>query len=308
MRKLLALSYALLTYCTAAATWHADAEVKWQDIATADIPKVLDDDLIRHAAEPDFLDSVAVSEMRFSEAGFNWHLLRFANAEKPVGPLWVVPHDDENAAFDSAIGALKIHGGVAIVVNSGVGSSRMQSGQGTCGGRTPILSRCDPNRNFSSATPLFTNAHLDQRAAGQPVIALHTNSPGFGHGKGEITILDAAAANNGKMRPRKNGYFGGAGPATLKDHDSYAIIPFVAPKIQEYDVRCRKALVQSGVHVWHEAVEKTDGSLSNYAVLEKAGMVYVNMESRREVNLMVASERHRLMVDAYLKGCATSGN
>ena len=294
--------------CTTATASYEVSAVEWYEVATTDITKLQDDDLIRHAAEPDFLGGVTVSETRFSEAGFNWHLLRFVNAIKPDGPLWVVPHDDENAAFDSAIAALKTHGGVAIVVNSGPGSSRMKTGQGTCGGRTGILSRCDPNRNFSSATPLFTNAHLDQRAAGQPVIAFHTNSPGFGPGKGEITILDAAAASKGKIRPRKNGYFGGAGPVALKDHDSYAIIPFVAPKIQEYDLRCRNALVQSGVHVWHEPVGKSDGSLSNYAVLEKAGMVYVNMESRREVNLAVASERHRLMVDAYLKGCHPSGN
>ena len=308
MRKLLALPFALLACLTAATAWHPKPIVEWKEVAATDIATLQDDDLIRHSAEPDFLSGVTVSETRFSEAGFNWHLLRFVNAAKPVGPLWVVPHDDENAAFDSAISALKSHGGVAIVVNSGRGSSRTQTGQGTCGGRTPILSRCDPNRNFSSATPLFTNAHLDQRPSGQPVIALHTNSPGFGPGKGEITILDAAAASKGKIRPRKNGYFGGVGPVALKDHDSYAIIPFVAPKIQEYDVRCRKALVQAGVHVWHEAVGKSDGSFSNYAVLEKADMVYVNMESRREVNLMVASERHRLMVDAYLKGCSPSGN
>lgn len=267
-----------------------------------------DDDIIRHAAEPDFFGGVTLSETRFSEAGFDWQLLRFANAAKPVGPLWVVPHDDENAAFDSAISALKTHGGVAVVVNSGPGSSRTQSGQGICGGRASILSRCDPNRNFSSATPLFTNAHLDQLSVGQPVIALHTNSPGFGPGKGEITILDSAAASKGKIRPRKNGYFGGAGPAMLQDHDSYAILPFVAPKIQEYDVRCRKLLIQAGVHVWHEAVGKSDGSLSNYAILEKADMVYVNMESRRETNLAVASERHRLMIDGYMKGCRSSGN
>ncbi len=303
MRELFALTCALLANFTAASAWHVEPEVKWQEVARTDMAKLQDDDLIRHAAEPDFLVGVTVSETRFSEAGFNWHLLRFANATQPIGPLWVVPHDDENAAFDSAIAALKTHGGVAIVVNSGPGSSRFQSGQGTCGGRTPILSRCDPNRNFSSATPLFTNAHLDQRAADQPVIALHTNSPGFGPGKGEITILDASAANKGKIRPRKNGYFGGAGPAALKDDDSYAIIPFVAPKIQEYDVRCRKALVEAGVHVWHEPVGKSDGSFSNYSVLEKADMVYVNMESRREANLTVATERHQLMVDAYLKGC-----
>ena len=307
MWKLLALSLALLVCCTAATAWHPKPAVEWKEVSATDRTNLQDDDIIRHAAEPDFFDGVTVSEARFSEAGFDWHLLRFTNAAKPIGPLWVVPHDDENAAFDSAIAALKTHGGVAVVVNSGPGSSRTQSGQGICGGRTSILSRCDPNRNFSLATPLFTNAHLDNRSAGQPVIALHTNSPGFGPGKGEITILDAAAASIGKVRPRKNGYFGGAGPAALKDHDSYAILPYIAPKIQDYDARCRNALVQAGVHVWHEAVGKSDGSLSNYAVLEKADMVYVNMESRRETNLAVATERHRLMIDAYLKGCAPSG-
>jgi hypothetical protein len=298
----------MMACCPATVALQAQPAVEWQEVAVADIAKLKDDDLNRHSLEPDFLSGVLVSETRFYEAGFDWHLLRFVNASKPIGPLWIVPHDDENAAFDSAIAALKTYGGVAIVVNSGSGSSRMLSGQGTCGGRTPILSRCDPNRNFSSATPLFTNAHLDQRGDGQPVIALHTNTPGFGPGKGEITILDVAAANKGKSRPRKNGYFGGAGPAALKDHDSYAIIPFVAPKIPENDVRCRKALMLAGVHVWHEEVSKSDGSLSNYAVLEKVDMAYVNMESRREENLKDASKRHQLMVDAYLKGCSPLGN
>ena len=303
MRKLLVSLCALLTCWTAAAARHVEPVVEWKVLAVADIATLQDDDLIRHEGQTDFLAGVTVSELRFSEAGFDWHLLRFVNAAKPVGPLWVVPHDDENAAFESAITALKTHGGVAVMVNSGPGSSRFQSGQGTCGGRKPVVSRCDPNRNFSAATPLFTNAHLDQRASGQPIIALHTNTPGFGPGKGEITILDAAASSKGKIRPRKNGYFGGAGPAVLKDHDSYAIIPFIAPKMQEYDVQCRSAFVQAGVHVWHEAVGKSDGSLSNYAVLEKAGMAYVNMESRREVELAIASKRHELMVNAYLKGC-----
>lgn len=308
MHRLLIPLFALLTCCTAAASWHAKPAVEWQLLAVADIATLQDDDLIRHEAHTDFLANITVSELRFSEAGFDWHLLRFVNAAKPVGPLWVVPHDDENAAFESAIAALKTHGGVAVVVNSGAGSSRLQSGHGTCGGRKTVVSRCDPNRNFSAATPLFTNAHLDQRAPGQPVIALHTNTPGFGPGKGTITILDAAAANTGKIRPRKNGYFGSAGPALLKDHDTYAIIPFVAPKTQEYDMQCRSALVQAGVHVWHEAVGKSDGSLSNYVVLKKVDMAYVNMESRREVDLAIASQRHQLMVDAYLKGCRPLGN
>jgi hypothetical protein len=35
---------------------------------------------------------------------------------------------------------------------------------------------------------------------------------------------------------------------------------------------------------------------------------YVNMESRRETDLTIASERQRLMIDAYLSGCRPSGD
>jgi hypothetical protein len=94
----------------------------------------------RNRDNVEFLAGSSVSEARFSEAGFNWHLLRFVNDAKPDGPLWVVPHDDENAAFDAAIAALKHYGGVVIAVNSGAGSARLQVGQGRCGGS--IWSNC----------------------------------------------------------------------------------------------------------------------------------------------------------------------
>jgi hypothetical protein len=303
LRKLLIRLLVLIVGAGAVLPLHAETIVLWRDVATTELVNLKDDDLVRHSVDPLYLDGLTVSEARFSEAGFDWHLLRFSNFNKPLGPLWVIPHDDENAAFASAIVALKTHGGVAVVVNSGPGSSRMQQGKGTCGGRPAIVFRCDPNRNFSAATPLFTAAHLNQRPAGQPIIALHTNSPGFGGAKGEITILEAASASRGKIRPRKHGFFGGDGPAVLKNHDSYAILPFVAPTIQDYDIRCRKGLVNAGVHVWHEPVSKSDGSLSNYVVLEKADAVYVNMESRREADLALASDRHQLMIAAYLSGC-----
>ena len=275
----------------------------WTDIPPAEIGRLADDDLQRHHGDASYLTGLHISERRFSEAGFDWHLLRFVNSAKPDGPLWVVPHDDENAAFDAAIAALKLYGGVAVVVNSGPGSSRMQTGQGTCGGRHANLPRCDPNRNFSDKTPLFTNAFLEQRREGQPIIALHTNSPGFGPGKGQITILDMVSASKGKIRPRSYGYFGGDGPQILKDHDSYAIIPFRIPEIPGKDVLCRKFLIQAGVHIWHEPVDKSDGSLSNYIVLNRPDTAYANMESRREIDLALASERQGLMIAAYLNGC-----
>jgi hypothetical protein len=267
-----------------------------------------DDDIQRNSGDQTFLKGLSVSEMRFSESGFDWHLLRFTNIAKPIGPLWAVPHDDENAAFDSAIAAVKDYGGVVVAVNSGPGSARMQMGQGTCGGRPSILPKCDPNRNFSDTNPLFTRAFIDQLASGQPIIALHTNSPGHDRGRGDITILDAKAANRGETKPRKDGHFGRNLLASLADPDSYAIIPYLPPKLSETDVQCRNGLIEEGVHVWHERVKKSDGSLSNYVALNMPMTRYVNMESRREMDLTIASERHRLMIAAYLKRCGISGN
>jgi hypothetical protein len=268
-----------------------------------DASAVVDDDLQRHASDKSYLDGLNLSEMRFSENGFDWHLLRFVNTAKPSGALWAVPHDDENAAFDAAIAALKHYGGVLVVVNSGPGSSRIQLGQGTCGGRPAIVSKCDPNRNFSASTPLYTRAFLDQNSLGQPIIALHTNSPGFGRGQGDITILDERSANKGKLRPRKDGYFGLNQPASLSDPDSYAIMPYLLPKPIGAGVACRNGLIEEGVNVWHERVGKSDGSLSNYVVLDVPTTTYVNMETRREADLTIAAERHRMMIAAYIKRC-----
>jgi hypothetical protein len=284
----------------------AQAQAQWAVVS--DPAKIIDDDLARHASNPAFLDGISLSETRFSEAGFNWHLLRFVNTMKPVGPLWAVPHDNENAAFEAAIDAVKTHGGVAIMVNSGFGSSRTQSGRGTCGGRSFITSKCDPNRNFSDATPLYTKAFIDQLPTGQPIIALHTNMPGFGSGNGHITILDEKAANQGTFKPRPDGYFGIDAPLILQDYDSYAIMPYLQPYIAQVDILCRTKLVAAGIHVLHERVTKSDGSFSNFIVLTMPEVRYINMESKREDDLNVAAERHRLMVNAYLNGCFVSGN
>jgi hypothetical protein len=297
--------------CTLAVGWTALAQepskraVVWQ---MADLANLQDDDLARHAGDASYLDELSVQEARFSESGFDWHLIRFANSEKPIGPLWAVPHDDENASFDAAIEAVKIYGGTVIAVNSGPDSERYQKGRGTCGERSGIVARCDPNRNFSESTPLFSKAHMDILEAGQPIIALHTNSPGFGPGRGNITILDTARAAKGINRPRVDGHFGINQPEQLKDYDSFAIMPYRTTMLRNLDVQCRTAMVERGVHVWHETVKTSDGSFSNYVELVWPGLRYVNMESRRETDLVIAAKRHRLMIAAYMAGCINSGN
>lgn len=295
MKRVLALLLSLLAPMSTPAQ-----AADWRD---ADLATIVDDDLARHAGDTAFLEGLTVSETRFSENGFDWHLIRFVNTQKPDGPLWAVPHDDENAAFEAAISSVKRYGGVAIMVNSGPESSRMQPGFGTCGGRPAMLSKCDPNRNFSDGTPLYTDAWLSQLPADQPIIALHTNSPGYGRGQGDITILDADAAARGEMRPRADGYFGIRSPEVLKNPDTYAIIPYLPPSISPEAQTCRSSLVSDGINVWHERVGRSDGSLSNYVMLKRSEISYVNMESRRETDIALAAKRHRRMVAAYLRGC-----
>ena len=167
----------LLAACLPVSVQATNASL-WNMRATDEL-RLLDDDIARNSSMPGYFDDIEISEYRFSENGFDWHLIRFASVARPNGPLWMVPHDDENAAFEAVIAALKVHGGVAVVVNSGPGSARRQVGNGTCGVKTDVVTACDPNRNFSATSPKFTDAFLGQRAAGHPVIALHTNSPGF---------------------------------------------------------------------------------------------------------------------------------
>ncbi|MBK8374429.1 MAG: hypothetical protein IPN50_04675 [Sphingomonadales bacterium] len=267
-----------------------------------------DDDLARHSQDPAYLDGLALTSLSFSENGFAWQLLRFDNLAKPDGPLWVVPHDDENAAFEAVIAALRLHGGRAIVVNSS-GSLRRQSGSGRCGVRSGIVSACDPNRNFAADAPLFTAAFLDQIVPGQPIIALHTNGHGFSGdgkgGRGDITILDASAFGNGRIKPRVWGHFGNGSNTKLVDYDTLGLVAWLASNgtPDAKAVACRIALNQSGVHFWHERVVRSDGSLSNYLALYRPEIDYFNAEARADSDLSIAAEKHALMVDAYLKNC-----
>jgi hypothetical protein len=283
------------------------------NIKTAEELKRLDDDIGRNSIVPGYFDGIEISEYRFSENGFDWHLIRFASASKPAGPLWMVPHDDENAAFDAMIAAVKVHGGVGIAVNSGTGSARRQAGNGVCGVRSVVVTSCDPNRNFDGNTPLFTSAFLGERRDGKPIIALHTNSSGFAGdgqgGRGEITVLDRDSFRRGDVTPRKDALFAITPQPDMANYDTLGLTAYLArdSKPGDASARCGQAIANAGVHFWHERVSVSDGSMSNYLILYRPEISYYNAESRTEVDLALASARHRVMINAYLDGCM-SGN
>jgi hypothetical protein len=302
-----------LMACAAMFLSTASAAADWQVIEPAQLHLLQDDDIERNRPIAGAFEGFSIDEMRFSENGFDWHLLRFSSVTKPDGPLWVVPHDDENAAFDAMLAGLRLHGGVAIVVNTGPASSRRQAGNGLCGVRISAATACDPNRNFDARTPLFTNAILGEWKAGRPVIALHTNSDGFSGdgagGRGDITMLDARAYQNGKQQVRADGFWGTGSFPPLNDPDVYAIFPYRSDQgISPGDAGCRNSLNENGIHVWHERVGKSDGSLSNYIALNRPEIAYVNFEAERAADLSIAAGAQRIMIDAYLSTCAALWN
>lgn len=285
----------------------ADTPSPWT-ITSALALQGVDDDVGRHLATAGYFDGLEISEYRFSENGFTWHLIRFRNLAKPDGPLWMVPHDDENAAFESMIAALREHGGVGIAVNSS-GSQRRQAGRGACGPRRGVTSACDPNRNFDARTPLYTAAFLDQRPANQPVIALHTNTPGFagdGHGgQGDMTILDPSAWRRGLSAPRRGGVLASNPQPEMANFDTLGLSPYLARESRPTAAsdRCGLAIAGAGIHFWHEPVTASDGSMSNYLALNRPDIAYFNAESRAESDPAKAAARHRLMITAYLRNC-----
>lgn len=304
------------TFCCGLFIWllcaNALPQIGWSQTTASELRSV-DDDIGRNFGNPDFFLGLQISEHRFSENGFDWHLIRFVNVASPAGPMWLAPHDDENAAFDAMIFAIKVHGGVGITVNSGPGSARMQSGTGRCGVRPRIQNMCDPNRNFDQKAPLFTSAILEQRPFGQPIIALHTNSPGFAGdgkgGRGEISIVDREAYRRGVILPRAGGVFAVNPDDVMSNFDTLALVAYLKSKAQisESDKKCGRHISDSGIHFWHEPVTVSDGSMSNYLALNHPDVAYVNFESRAETDLAVAATRHKIMATAYLKHCV-SGN
>lgn len=281
----------------------------WTILDTAELSTLADDDIARHRRVGENWDDIVVARKRFDENGFRWELLRLTSKLRPQGPLWVVLHDDEDAAFDSAIAALRLYGGVMVAVNSGPGAPRNQVGHGQCGRHNAVVTRCDPNRNFTDRAPAFSAAFLDARPAGQPIIAFHTNKPGFAGdgrgGSGHISLIGRPPSRGGRPPAIHNAYWGNGIAPLLDNPDSFLLMPFVAagrePAMR--DIACRRELNDAGINVWHEPVGLSDGSLSNLIALRYPGVTYFNIESREEPNLSVAADRHAVILAALHARC-----
>jgi hypothetical protein len=130
---------------------------------------------------------LCITELRFGENGLDWHVVVVRNLSQP-GPLWAVPHDEEDAAFVTGVGAVRRYGGVMVAVENG--EERMNGGR-------------DPNRIFAvtaaaadicpdapAPAPRYVAAYLDAWERAFPIIGLHTNWDGYlgGGGLGTISV------------------------------------------------------------------------------------------------------------------------
>lgn len=196
----------------------------------------------------------------FDEGGVTWRIETFRSGRN--GPLFVVPHDDEDAALTTAAAALARHGGTVTAVETG---GRRFNG------------RVDPNRNFDAAglacgrpgrSPKFVAAMLP---GGRPLIALHTNSRGSARsgGAGSISIRTPYAGAT-------------ALPATgpLADEDAMVILASRRGPADGAVSALAQRLNAAGVNVMIETVDtaRTDCSLSHYAAVN--GLTYANVEAR----------------------------
>lgn len=264
--------------------------------------RIADDDFARHR-DPAEWSGLAVSRIEFQEERGTWRLFRIANTKKPRGPLWFVPHDNENAGFEAALAGVRKHGGVVIAVDSGIVEDGKRRNGAVDRGR-PI----DPNRNFRDGYPRYADTVLADYARGaRPIIALHTNSPGFDTsasrcnqsdrpGRGEVSIRfcdDVMQPSPSRSRDWP-----------FDDEDTLAYVPWrsgTAPST----AWCGRTLAKADFNLVFERVAVSDGSLSNYALLR--GLDYVNFETQERgldpAALAQSRDRLTAMVDRALSRC-----
>ena len=240
-------------------------------VACAPAAGLSDSDLDLAGIDAALLVDVCVSVAQMSESGRTWTIQRFQSGRP--GPLWVVPHDDENSAFASAIAALRRHGGVLVAVDN--------NGARTNGSRDPnrifgTVARCH-GEGSGPVAPLFTQEMLRYRFAGQPIIALHSNLPGFegdgAGGQGNTSIL---------LRGRHRTPFPATAPypESVSPSDTLVFVAGAKRTPDEATAQLIARLNSANINVMYEhaATAWTDCSLSNFALFANVAP-YINIET-----------------------------
>lgn len=238
------------------------------------------------------------------EGPFRWvfHILEHRKA--PDGPFWVLPHDNEDTAFDAAVYALTTYGGALLAVDSG--------------GQRRFLGQ-DPNRNFSSSAsesrlcrdqrrpaPGYTAAVLDHyRGRRGPYLALHNNHDGWqgNGGMGTISLY--------RRSTTLSGFPGRPVGGQLEDEDNLVFVAGQRPLSADPAARRRiAALNAAGLNVVYKRVDDKsfDCSLSDYIARHRLGDYY-NIEAQyghRQAQQEMIDRLLRTLGVRPLRGAAAS--
>jgi hypothetical protein len=211
-----------------------------------------------------------------SEGGFRWvfHLLH--HPHEPDGPFWVLPHDNEDTAFDAAVYAVVTYGGGFLSVDSG--HQRHLLGQ-------------DPNRNFSRGwtesmlcreqarpAPDYTAAvisHFKKRGP-LPFLSLHNNRDGWrdGGGRGTVSVH--------RRDPYLLGFPSAHARGQHRDQDNLVFLAGLEPyPLNRRAQRRVAALNRLGLDVVYKRVtdDSFNCSLGDYVVRNRLGDYY-NLEAQ----------------------------
>jgi len=228
-----------------------------------------DADVVRAAEAIEAAPALCVARKTFEENGIAWRLTTVRNVERP-GPLWVVPHDEEDAAFLAGIAAVRERGGAMIAVENREG--RMIAGR-------------DPNRLFAlseaaaavcaiPAAPLYIAAHFAEWDRAFPVIGLHTNWDGHvgAAGQGTISILRPDV----KMVP----FPSASATGRFADEDTVVMLPGLHPPGEDVALSAAVAWFNSrGVHVVVRLITAQNNECTIADFLTLGGIApYVNIE------------------------------
>jgi len=306
--KRLAFLFGLVAALLAPAASAQVVPAPMQKIVTPVDPMVMGTDDFTRLASPAIWDGLSVSRIEFREDRAFWRLYRIVNLRHPGGPLWFVPHDNENAAFQAAVVAVRSYGGVVIAVEE----ARSLDGPDSRMNPDVAYGRSiDPNRNFRDDTPNYAATILaDLGAPPRLIVALHTNEPGYSASESTCTPPDAGYTGKGEISvllcndlyaPRPS--IRAAWP--FDDTDSVAIVSYLGDRSPASGY-CARPLSDADMNLLYEHVVTSDGSLSNYALLR--GLPYVNLETqdRGTDPIGLANARSRLlsMISTVMTRCA----
>lgn len=194
------------------------------------------------------------------------------NPARRRGPVWVVPHDNEDSAFDTAVYSAIAYGGGFVAVENAE--------------RRILPNGVDPNRAFGSAkvkctgrgvaSSSYTKAVMEFAGTGNLFLSLHSNDDGHGNGRGHISAeRKKAGALHGFMSPNPR-------TQSLADGDNAILLAGTEAANEGNAAALVSHFTNAGINVIYEQVKRArnDCSLSNYLVAERGAQTgnYYNIE------------------------------